>query len=151
MNRIFRNRKFKSGSSWCFLRWTDVDPVGDGDIYLTRFHLFQTPLCSVMIHWINLPDPQPDLHDHPNDFISLVVRGGYVEEIPDPKDVGAILIRRIRYINFVQAKNRHRILDVKKPTVTLVLANRVKRNWGFWVDGEFVPWREYTKLSAKGS
>lgn len=140
--RFMPSRKYKSGWRWCFFRWTDVDPVGEGKIYLTRFHLFQTPWCSAMLHWINLPDPQVHLHDHPNDFISLVLRGYYEEEIP----IGGsseLEVRRRKWINFVKAEQKHRIVKVSNNTITLVFANRVRREWGFWVGGRLVSWRDY--------
>lgn len=96
-----------------------------------------------MLHWLKRPDPQPDLHDHPNDFISIVIRGCYQEEVPKGDGSLARKVREIRFLNLVRAENRHRIVNVATPTITLVLANKVKREWGFWVDGEFVPWRKY--------
>jgi hypothetical protein len=113
---------------------------------LTRLHFFQTPWCSMMLHWLLIPDPQPDMHDHPNDFLSLLLWGSYDEETPDSDRPHGRKIRTVKFYNFVQAEDRHRIVRVSKPTITLVFANRVRRNWGFWVDEEFVPWRAYDRL-----
>lgn len=141
--RPFSRRIYKSGMRWCLLRWTDVDPLDDGQIYLTRLHIFQTPWCSLMLHWLRLPDPQPDLHDHPNDFVSIVLSGGY-EEIRRSKR-GSLRTRHIRSFNIVRAEDQHKIISVRERTLTLVLANKVRRQWGFWKDGKFIEWREYKK------
>lgn len=144
--RLFPGRRYQSGWRWCFWRWTDVDPVGKGDIYLTRLHLFQTPWFSMMLHWLRLPDPQPDLHDHPNDFLSLLVWGSYREEVPTSDQPENLEVRKVRFFNIVRAEDRHRLVEVSNPTITLVVANKVRRDWGFWVDGEFVPWRTYDRI-----
>jgi hypothetical protein len=110
--RILSSRVYKSGMRWCFWRWTDVDPEGNGLPYLTRLHLFQIPWCSCMLHWIQRPDPQPDLHDHPNAFVSVVVRGWYEEETPAPHSENGRLRRRIRFWNFKRPTDRHRIVSL---------------------------------------
>ena len=143
-NWFFPDRRYRSGMRWCVFRWTHVIPDGETEVYLTRFHILQTPWFSIMLHWLLKADPQPDLHDHPNDFVSLVLRGGYTEERQNPR--GGISNRRIRFYNILKAESRHRIVAVKRQTVTLVFANRVRRTWGFWRDGKFIEWREYTHL-----
>ncbi|WP_206018302.1 hypothetical protein [Roseovarius nitratireducens] len=97
----------------------------------------------MMLHWLRLPDPQPDLHDHPNDFLSLLLWGNYCEEVPASDQIDSRNVRRVRFFNIVHAEDRHRIVKVSDPTITLVIANKVRRDWGFWVNGEFVPWRDY--------
>jgi hypothetical protein len=143
--RLLPNRQYKSGMRWCLLRWTDVDPEGSGEIYLTRLHIVQTPWFSIMLHWLRRADPQPDLHDHPNDFISLVLRGGYSEERETRR--GYSSSRDIRFFNIMKAEDRHKILSVKKSTITLVFANKVRRNWGFWRNDRFIDWRRYNHLN----
>ncbi len=144
MRRLFRGRKYRSGVRWCLLRWTDVDPVGKGDVYLTRLHIVQTPWFSIMLHWLRRPDPQPDLHDHPNDFISIVIRGGYTELRDGP--LGHRNKVKITFLNTIRAEDRHKIVEVERNTTTLVFANAVRREWGFWRDDEFISWRKYNFL-----
>ena len=134
--RLFKNRKYKSGSRWSIWRWTDVDPLNNNKIYLTRLHLVQTPWWSVMLHWINLPDPQEDMHDHPVNFLSIILSGGYTEETPNG-------IKERRFFNLIRSSDRHRIISLKKPTLTLAIAGKVVHSWGFWTSRGFVPWRQY--------
>ena len=47
--------------------------------YLKRWR-FDTPLGSVFLHAIQLPDGDPDPHNHPfSKSVSLILRGGYTE------------------------------------------------------------------------
>lgn len=141
--RLFPGRIYVSGTRWCIWQWTDVDPEGEGEIYLTRLHLFQIPWCSCMLHWIRRADPEPDLHDHPNAFLSIVIRGWYVEEIPKPDSESERVTRRVSWLNFKRATDRHRIEELDKSTLTLVFAGPVVRGWGFHSPDGWVPWREY--------
>lgn len=141
--RIFSTRTYVSGTRWCAWRWTDVDPEGQGEIYLARLHLFQTPWFSCMLHWIRRADPEPDLHDHPNAFISIVLRGWYEEEIPRNGSESERISRRISLWNFKSSTDRHRIIALRDPLLTLVFAGPVVRGWGFHTPEGWEPWREY--------
>ena len=141
--RIFPTRTYISGTRWCVWRWTDVVPEGRGETYLVRLHLFQTPWCSCMLHWILRADPQPDLHDHPNAFLSVVIRGWYEEEIPKRGSDSELISRRVSLWNFKRPFDRHRIVALHRPTLTLVFAGPVVRGWGFHTPQGWEPWREY--------
>jgi len=83
-NESLPEEKIREWHTLVYLAMDRFGPEGNGEIYLTRLHLFQTPWFSCMLHWILRADPQPDLHDHPNAFMAIVIRGGYEEEIPKP-------------------------------------------------------------------
>lgn len=128
-------REYTHGSSWAIWRWTDV--VLEGRVYLRRLHLLAVrAIGSVMLHWIAFPDPQRDPHDHPVAFLSIVLRGGYTEWTPRG-------IRHVRWWNFKRATDVHRILGVKRRTLTLVFAGPVVRRWGFHTPEGWVDWRDY--------
>ena len=147
-------RKYESGTASCFWRWTDV--VFEGWTYLVRLHVVKlewlarrqlvgcSPIpapvkrgAAVMLHWFHGADPQPDPHDHPVSFLSIVLRGGYVEWRPgNPR-------HRVRWFNFLRATDVHRILEVEPGTVTLVFSGPKVREWGFWTPTGWVGWREY--------
>lgn len=137
-------RQYVSGTAWCVWRWTDV--VLGGLTYLVRLHLVKGPRATAMLHWILQPDPQPDPHDHPITFLSIVLRGGYTEWTPrDPRHV-------VRWFNFMKATDIHRILSVRPNTLTLCLAvhHRVSRRWGFHTPDGWVFWKDY-RLTEEGS
>lgn len=54
----------------------------DGSLYMARFWLWRTRWFSARIHHIATPDLDRHFHDHPWTFISLVLRGGYIEARP---------------------------------------------------------------------
>ncbi len=145
-------REYKSGARWAFWRWS-ATPSG----YLTRLFLVHTPWGGIMVHFINDPDVEPDMHNHPVTFLSLILRGGYAELLgrPNaffPKTPAATKphepvewIRR-RWFNFVRAeKHVHKIVSVKPGTVTLCFYGPRRCTWGFFTEAGFVPWKEYNR------
>lgn len=104
-----------------------------------------------MLHWITTADPQRDLHDHPVDFLALVLRGGYTEEyVPGNSFTvgrdGPILgvsTRQIRWVNWKRIPGVHRIVSVQPKTITLVFYGPSRHTWGFYTYKGWVPWREY--------
>lgn len=148
LSNIARGRKYKSGTRWCFWRWTDVDSE-----YILRLHIFKSPWFAVCLHWINKPDAEPWLHDHPVSFLSLILRGGYTEMRYRGRADGLPLLgTRVehRWFNFVRARfdDMHRIVRVWPHTLTLCFMGPVKRMWGFHVCDEldetgWIFWKDY--------
>jgi len=133
-------RMYKSGQRWTCWRWTDV--VLGGVLYLRRLHLIQTPWFAIMLHWIVRPDPQPDTHDHPVSFLSIMLRGWYWECVSGGRGEPGLCVFR-RWFNFKRATDRHRIVATSPSCVSLVFAGPVVRSWGFHTARGWVPWREY--------
>ncbi|MGI0015317.1 MAG: hypothetical protein ACREBU_18020 [Nitrososphaera sp.] len=123
-------------------RWTDI--TFGGKLYLRRLHIVQTPWFAVMLHWLKSADPQRDLHDHPVSFLSIPLRGGYVEE----NATGTKAISLLCW-NWKRATDTHRITHVQHNTLTLVICGPVVRPWGFHTARGFIPWREYEKVGDK--
>ena len=133
-------REYKSGSSWAVWRWSDVS--FQGEMYLRRLILLRVPRVGVvMLHWILGPDPQPDLHDHPVTFLSIVVCGGYTEIRPSP--FKWIDIYYVRWMNFIRATDVHRITRVVPSTITLAIGGPGVRDWGFHTPNGWVHWKDY--------
>jgi hypothetical protein len=121
-----------------------VDPVDPASVYLTRWHVVDTPWFGVKVHHIHKADPGTALHDHPWSFLSIVLRGGYVEQLGHP-DLASLRMRTVavrnqRTVHFARAEHLHRISAVRPGTWTLVLCGRRRRRWGFeqtpgrWMD-----------------
>lgn len=53
----------------------------DGKPYLNRYRILSTPWFKVRLHHILLSD-YDCVHDHPWDFVSLILKGGYWEKQP---------------------------------------------------------------------
>lgn len=132
--------------------------IGD---YMSRWILIH-PGGTIRLHNIRQADQDHDLHDHPWDFVSIILRGGYIEEVPKNRldRAGQGGTEYITYepgdVNMVSAEDSHRIdlvfdrkLDPLDPgedgVWTLVFSGNYKRGWGFWsrYSGQFIPWREY--------
>jgi hypothetical protein len=65
-------------------RWTLLageDMGRDSDPYLDRLRIVGTPQFSLYLHHIHRPDEEPDPHDHPWWFASLVLAGWYEETV----------------------------------------------------------------------
>lgn len=116
----------------------------EGNLYLRRWRLIQTPLFGVYLHKIMQPDADRDLHDHPWNFISIVLSGGYSEQVE-----GGFVKRKLFSIARRTAATAHRIARLfKVPTWTLVLVGRRKKSWGFYTPSGFKDWREYLGVSS---
>jgi hypothetical protein len=145
---------------------------GDGSIYMGRDWLMPRWMLapdpdvagalkpkpwvpvSIRLHHIVRPDLDRHKHDHPWTFISIVARGGYIEERPtsevpawvgDDEDScyvergpGSIALRRYWH--------RHRIVHVKPGTLTIFICFRKRQSWGFYTREGKVHWRAYESV-----
>lgn len=149
------------------------DIVKDGDVYMRRYWLFNAypntgasgsdrkpwrfPL-SIRLHQILLPDQDRELHDHPWNARTFILRGSYQEirpcfgadllskyGIPEPD--GAIIVRQSGTTAALKFGEYHRIISISRGGVwTLFVTGKYRGTWGFRVNGEKVQWREYLGL-----
>jgi hypothetical protein len=147
-------RKIMSGSMprrWGVLSGIDIG--ADGDPYLDRLRLAETPWFAVFLHHIHRPDKDPDPHDHPWAFASLVLAGSYIERVwPDKRNPHLRRLRvRERFTFGTMSRDAaHIIKSIDGPLWTLVVTgpSHGGESWGFWVRGKGVQWRVY--ISANG-
>lgn len=144
-------RIYKSGSKWALWRWAE-SPL----LYMKRLHLLHTPWGGVMLNFISRTDPWPDQHDHPANFWSFILRGGYIEYRGN-KVRGYYSWRKTRYRKFTKRLwfmvNRmkadentlHSITWTDPDTLILVFYGPRKREWGYHTPNGWVGWREYSK------
>lgn len=122
-------------------------------VYIDRISLITTPWFSIKLHRIYRPDEQRELHDHPWTFLSIVLWGSYVEDVPcrgcdRHYDDGHNAKRKIRWWNWKRAEDSHSIRKVSRsPVWTLVFTGRRRRIWGFYTRDGWVAWNEYDKLN----
>lgn len=123
-------------------RWTTVDSE-----YITRLHLVKTPWFTVCLHWLNKPDPESYLHDHPVSFLSVILRGEYAETRRKWVKATGYCTGRTwhRWFNVVKANtdDRHSITHVKPGTLTLCFMGPKTREWGFHTESGWVYWKDY--------
>lgn len=107
----------------------------------------KTSGAQIYLHHILRSDADRELHDHPWDFLSLILLGGYREESP----VGRLSRKLPGMVLFRRAEHRHRVLLVNdRPAWTLVFTSGKKRSWGFWRGAAFIPWRAFVARKCDG-
>lgn len=112
--------------------WRGNDP------YLIRYTLLFTPQwCQVKIHNILISD-HICLHDHPWSFITLLIKGGYVEY----SEKGSKVYSRFSLL-FRPAKYLHR-LEIHQPVWSIVITFKKARVWGFLTPKGWIEWFNYS-------
>lgn len=95
------------------------------------------------IHHIAQPDNDRHLHDHPWNARTIILNGGYIEEILLPDGTTQLCVRRTGYTGRIGFGMYHRIVSVEPFTVTLFITDNKQGEWGYLVDGKKVPYYEY--------
>jgi hypothetical protein len=96
---------------------------------------------SFRIHHIMRPDEDRDLHDHPWNARTIILRGWYIEQ-------RQIMWRRRATGDTARLNHGeyHRIDQVSPcGVITLFITSKWRGDWGFLVNGVKVPWRTYTE------
>ncbi|QGT82960.1 hypothetical protein [Pseudomonas coronafaciens] len=119
--------------------------------YDRETHLGRIRWCpwSIRVHHIMRPDADRDLHDHPWDARTVILRGFYKEQRRRFCLAGGHsdleYWRRPGSTAQLKHGEYHRIDEVSPGGVyTLFITSRWKGDWGFLVNGVKVAWREYT-------
>lgn len=133
-----------------------VVPCVNGEDYLIRLRIVQTPWFGVYLHDLLNPDPA-DPHDHPWPFISVILSGEYTEDFyPWPQFRGMIKpeFREQTWkrwsIHRMGRESAHRIKSAAPGTKSLIFVGRRSRQWGFWTEDGWVPWTEYEEERRTG-
>lgn len=111
--------------------------------YLYRWQLWRHGDYALYLHHFVGDDWSKDLHDHPKRFISLGLKGDYVEWTRFGNHW-----YRAPWLRTFPARHAHRItVRPGHDAWTLVLVLRREREWGFWPTlygtRQFVHWRTY--------
>lgn len=136
---------------------TRRDVIIDGELYMRRWFLKGRGTDSQwFLHNIRKPDKGRALHDHPWNFTTRILKGGYREQLRTPVRANRVGFKESSFVFYdrmpgdkmtVGANHTHRIDDVYGSTYTLVNAGPAVRTWGFWTDAfNWVDWRTYLKL-----
>jgi hypothetical protein len=114
----------------------------DGAPYMERYWLHRGRGFEVRLHHL-LTDDARDLHDHPWDFVSLLLTGGYRETTVDGtvEHWAPIIVPR-------PARRLHRLELLAGPMWTYVVTGPISRTWGFATEHGWVNWRTYLERQA---
>jgi hypothetical protein len=119
---------------WLLPRWL----IG-ADQYGNPFPRAWLPI-SARVHHILRADNERELHDHPFDYRTIILKGWYVEE-----DIfGELHYRGTGDTVANRAQTFHRIATVSPGGVwTLFIISRRINRWGFLVGGRKVYYKDY--------
>ena len=116
------------------VRLADMELVG----YLERWCLRpRSDVGNLYLHHIIAGD-EPVMHDHPWDFESQILLGGYTE-----MTATGVVERRVGDVFSKRATDLHYILSVLPNTWTRITTGRKSRDWGFVRDGRWVSHTAY--------
>lgn len=137
---------------------------GQENPYMLRWFLIpRNPYFNVYLHKFLRDDDDRALHDHPWWFVSLILKGGYSEVVPNPDSLMPNVNKLHRFsIAFRRATHQHRVVlwrertfssteGKKLPCWTIVATGRKKRTWGFWCSKGFVPWFDFVDETDNGN
>lgn len=131
----------------------DTISPGEGDrVHLSRWILLggKNPwVLQLLVNQIHYPDVNDCYHDHPWPFLSLVLWGGYVEEIKAADGSLKVKRRWPGMIHYRPATHTHRIVRLPwGKSYTLVLQLPKVREYGYHTREGWVHWIEYVKKQA---
>jgi hypothetical protein len=107
----------------------------NGVPYLERYFVATTKSHSIYLHRFVGADGDLEVHNHPFDAISIVLAGGYTEEVVKEFSIRhglGIVLRQVTRFNRISADKYHRIAETQPDTWTLFIHNKRKgRTWCF--------------------
>jgi hypothetical protein len=94
---------------------------------------------SCRVHQILRSDDDRAFHDHPWNYMTIILNGGYTEHTPDGfkwYGPGSILFRSYQH--------RHRlVIPPGRECWTLFFMGRWRQTWGFFTEKGKIPWKQY--------
>lgn len=116
----------------------------NGEPYLIRYTLFKCKWFTIKIHHVLISDPA-ELHDHPWNYISFILWGGYYEETKRVSNypecykdkINTAYYRNIQWypplsILIRNGSQPHRlILPEGKQSISLIFTSKKWRKWGY--------------------
>lgn len=127
---------------------------GEERPYLRRWWVIpRNPVFNVYLHEFLRSDDDRALHDHPWANVSVLLRGEYVEHVPEgarPRRAGDVVVRLL-------GSMRHRIELVRdragaeRACWTLFITGPRYRAWGFACEHGWVHWKDFTAPRDRGA
>jgi len=104
-----------------------------GVLHFRRWRLVSTPIFSVYIHNIYRADEDKYMHDHPWNYWAMILKGGYIEQVKNGFNT-----KLPGSFGFKKAENCHKIHHIIKPTTTLFITFRRRRDWGYHTENGWI-------------
>jgi hypothetical protein len=120
------------------------------DTYLRRWYLERSrETGNAYLHNTLRSDYDAELHDHPWDNLTVVLRGVLLEEVATPAG-GTIRIERPQgTVVFRAATDAHRLV-IEEPTWTLFLTGPKAREWGFLHESGWMHNQDFFRMRGYG-
>jgi len=139
----------------------------DGECYMNRHWTFQLggaprdkdnkregSWLKARVHEITRSDRDRSLHDHPFDYLTFILKGGYWEITERPMRSRSKLIQAWPALYstwygpgsvlFRFAENAHRlVVPGREPAVTWFVSGPKRREWGFHTPTGWVHWTDF--------
>ncbi len=131
----------------------------EGVVHFRRYRLLATPWFNIYIHNILHSDEDKHGHDHPWHFMSIILRGEYLEQwfrfSEDWKYRAGYAFhinrRSPRSVIRHHAEDFHKITLLTPSVWTLVFTSgRARSLWGFQTENGWIDFMEYRKLKNEG-
>jgi len=108
------------------IRWKEA--LGEkSNPYLFRWTFIFFNYSIRIHHWLRSDDKR-FFHDHPYDFISIILKGKYTNVTPE----GRFEVKQGSMWKS-KAENRHYLDIPKEGAWTLLLCGKPRIKWGFWI------------------
>lgn len=120
-------------------KWETIGPAACPLMY--RRTLVSNRWFKVLWHRFVPNSHDRDAHDHPRSFVTLVLRGSYLDDSP----VDGMDLVRAPTIRFRRAEHAHVTYVGPEGCTTLVIMGSLRRPWGFLRDGRWWPWVAYER------
>ena len=123
-----------------------------GELHFQRYRIIECRLFALYLHYIAKADEDKHMHSHPWNFYSMILKGGYIEEIDNPRSFDTVKGRFIFSIGYRFYDTYHKVVTLCRPTWTLVLTSPKKEDytWGYLVDGKHVAFDKYRENKNNG-
>jgi len=112
-----------------------------GELHFQRWVLFALPFLRIYLHKICLPDYDEHMHDHPWNFISIILKGGYLEKFSNGPNYDIVSYNHNNPGTIVK-RNREQVHKIEKlfkiSSWSLVLAWGEYQIWGYRIGSEWV-------------
>lgn len=107
----------------------------------TRYQLVKTRWFNVYLHQLWAPKWHPKCHNHPWSFVTVLLKGGYMEQ-----EGKCTRWRRPGTILYRSAKHTHNVITIGNVSWSLIFTGPKKHDWGFkpcHFEGPAIPYNEY--------
>ena len=119
----------------------------EGVLHFKRFCYFSCRWFGIYKHIITQADKDKHEHDHPWNFLSIILKGSYAEYVN-----GELGVRSLFSFKYNKATFHHKLAGIvgkNDRCVTFVITGRRFRKWGYVTKGGWIDHETYRKLKRE--